>query len=306
METIAVVAIMAVIFTMVYSITSNSNRIFKEGMAESDVQEAARSALSQVSESIKGAVKVIAADNLGIFKDINIDYTGMGGLQNKLLIIPLSGEPYIYALKNMSDNSKELCKIFLTANTNIVHKDYLISGDITEAKFWKDFMQQLQDLWSDLVTHEDKYKYISVPYAYENVDGTSVPYINIDGKKYYVSLDPNYKLDQVNRKALYQWEGSWFSGSYEFVQWEDDYTAKAEKDNIEYNINLADKPDEYIYDSYKIKDAASSIKSVITNLKSVTVEMENENLFKIRVDIKEGNRNRTYYTAASTRNYGGD
>ncbi|MBL4937199.1 prepilin-type N-terminal cleavage/methylation domain-containing protein [Clostridium sp. YIM B02515] len=119
-ELLAVIAIMGIVFVIIYSIYSSSQRIYNTGYSQIQIQNSARKAVNAVSKSINDAQSVsIVSSNAS---NITIDdktFSNIPNLTKSLLYVnpaDNSAEPYLYVI----ENSSELHRVYTSGTDELI------------------------------------------------------------------------------------------------------------------------------------------------------------------------------------------
>lgn len=123
-ELIAVIAIMGVVFTIIYSIYSNSQRIYNTSFSKIQLQNSGRKSLNEICNSVKASqtAAIVNLSTNNIVVNTNT-FPVIPNLTFTLLFIDPADEniqPYLFVIENQN----ELHKFYVTG------KDELISNNI--------------------------------------------------------------------------------------------------------------------------------------------------------------------------------
>jgi prepilin-type N-terminal cleavage/methylation domain-containing protein len=100
-ELIAVIAIVSIVFTMMYSVLSDGNIIYKRGVSDTRLQENARKAMYSITASIKDAEEVQKLDTVSNKVSVNgLNFNFNNNVKAVLYVNPKDNtqEEYMYVL----------------------------------------------------------------------------------------------------------------------------------------------------------------------------------------------------------------
>lgn len=270
-ELIATLGILSIVLTAVFNVLDSGNMMYIDGLKKDNVQSSARLAETFISQAIKTSRICILADGNPNFSSIDVGISG----KRLLYVESTDNTRFMYVIEVNGSGLKELHKLSFNSATaqKYILQNPIIAYEITPTD---SNLYNLSSNVSNIVTLDDNINNIASPnYIYNRIDTSVFPDFN---NNYYTN----------NAKLLYESFGDrcylWVTSR---MDGKDYRLVITPVNNTDYTVTKDEKICDYISDIDIYPD------SPITDKNQITQPVTNLNIYKLNIDIKTQDRDKT-------------